>query len=265
MCALGLFALRPRIRAAFTRPRGALALGIACALAHAGMIAALWRPAGAAAAELLLPHPAAAELTVVSFNMYHDESALAELEQFLRDDPPDVLVLVENNRRTAPQQLRGFDHVLRSEPSEMGIWSRWPLAHSRAHPVHRDRDLLEVAIEREGRSLSLLAAHWRVPIRLSHFTAARATVAIAAERDDLLLIGDLNSTPWSPQLRALREEAGLRRAFHGLQTTWARDPWRLLTLPIDHALVKGRVQPLAAERLPWTASDHRPLRVRVAF
>lgn len=262
---VAVFALRPRVRAAFTRPRLALAVGLACWSAHAALIAGLWRFASAPAPDPAPPPEHEAALDVVSFNMHHDEAALAQLEERLLADPPDVLVLIETNRRTEPQRLTGYLHRLRSEPSELGIWSRLPLVAGRAHAVHRDRDVLEATFAAGDRRLTLLAAHWRVPIRLSHFTAARTTVELAARHDDLLLIGDLNSTPWSPQLRALREESGLRPTWRGLQTTWARDPWHVLTLPIDHALVKGGVRVLEAGRLPWTASDHRPLRVRVAF
>ncbi len=261
---LALLAL-PQARAAWLRPGRIAAAGALCGLAHAVLIARLWLPEAA-------PEPppggavSAQPLHAVWFNMQHNEAALAEVERSLLADPPDVLALGEMNAETAPRLLPGLQHALSSAPAEIGVWARWPARNVRAHPVAGDRDQLELTLEAGGSSLTLLVAHWRVPLRGSHYEAARSLAALAAQRPQLLVLGDLNATPWAPELRLL-EASGLREARRGrgIICTWAFDPWHLLTLPIDYALAKGTVRIAAFEALPWTASDHRPVRVRAEF
>lgn len=265
--AFALFAALRRVRSAFHRPRRAALCGALCSLAHAALVGVLWLPESAPAPSASGGASAPAALEVVWFNMQHNDAALEQLERRLLADPPDLLGLGETNPRSAPLLLAGLDHVLHSRPAHVGLWSRFPIMEGRAHAVPGDRDLLEIGIEAAGRRLTVIAAHWRIPANASHYDAARTTAALAAERSDLLLIGDLNTTPWSPQLRALERVAGLRHARRGrgLLPTWAADPWHLMTLPIDHALVKGAPRVVHFATLEWTESDHRPLRLRLEF
>ena len=69
---------------------------------------------------------------------------------------------------------------------------------------------------------------------------------LAAE-NSALLVGDLNSSPYSPHYRAL-----LRATTRNILPTWLP-----LGLNLDHALVRhGQAHSSA---LPWHTSDHRPL------
>lgn len=76
----------------------------------------------------------------------------------------------------------------------------------------------------------------------------------------VVVIGDLNVTPWSPYFRDLVKDSGLHdstRGF-GVQPTWAG-------VPIDHALCSGDVAVLGRRIGPPIGSDHRPLVVDVAL
>ncbi len=258
-----LFATARPVRAAFRRPARAAAAGaLLCAL-HLMLIASLHLPAGepVAAAE------PARRLQVVWFNMQHDDGALRELEEMLLTDPPDLLGLAETNGRSRPTLLKGFDHVQHSKPAGVGIWSRWPTEDGRAHLVPGDRDLVEVTVVVDGARFRVGAAHWRIPLHSSHAAAAEIMAGLALVRADYLLLGDLNTTPWSPQMRLLEETGGLTHARrgHGVLGSWAPGRLRWLTLPIDHVMAKGAVRVVDFELLPWTASDHRPVRAGIVL
>jgi endonuclease/exonuclease/phosphatase (EEP) superfamily protein YafD len=88
---------------------------------------------------------------------------------------------------------------------------------------------------------------------------ARATTSLP-----LVVVGDLNVSPFSPQFRHLLEEGRLRSAADGFgwQPTW---PSFLLPagIQIDHALVSPAVTVKAFSRGPFDGSDHRPIVVDV--
>lgn len=77
---------------------------------------------------------------------------------------------------------------------------------------------------------------------------------IASEHSPVLLLGDFNSSPFSPQLRRFIDAAGLRRTSANGRPTW----WPGL-LSLDHALLRGDAPARAVEAYPWRGSDHRPI------
>lgn len=89
----------------------------------------------------------------------------------------------------------------------------------------------------------------RARITYLHDTAA----CIAAE-PQALIIGDLNSSPFSPHYRDFLRTSGSTATTRHFTPTW-----RPLFLNLDHALVKNLTA--ATTPLPWQLSDHRPLRV----
>jgi len=261
--ALLVFAAARPARAAFRRPRLAAAAGGLALLLHLLLVSQLYRPAHAAE-----PLPEAApRIEVVWFNMEHNAEALRALESQLSAAGPDVLALAETNRDTAPDPRFGYRHVFHNEPHRIGIWSRWPLENQRAHAIAGDRDAVEATLVVEGCRLPLVALHWRLPTRRSQQNAANFLAGFARSQADLLVLGDFNATPWSASMRLIEREGGLwrMRLPLGPHNTWAADPWHRLGVPIDHVLIKGAVRGEEIALLPWNASDHRPLRARIAF
>ena len=75
------------------------------------------------------------------------------------------------------------------------------------------------------------------------------------------MLGDYNATPWTTAFRDLRRENGMLRLSPGPASTWFA-PWPILGLPIDHALVTGKLE--GSVRVgPGLGSDHMPLIVRL--
>ena len=76
----------------------------------------------------------------------------------------------------------------------------------------------------------------------------------------LIVVGDLNTSPWSPHFRDLLTATGLRNAAagHGWIPTWPTWFWPAL-IPIDHVLVRGPLGVEDLERGPDVGSDHYPL------
>lgn len=78
-----------------------------------------------------------------------------------------------------------------------------------------------------------------------------------ARETNVLVVGDLNSTPFSPVWRQFVEQSHLQAA-----TPYYTPTWKPYFLNIDHVLIRtSNGQQVSVTPLSWRDSDHRPLRV----
>jgi endonuclease/exonuclease/phosphatase family metal-dependent hydrolase len=80
----------------------------------------------------------------------------------------------------------------------------------------------------------------------------------------VVLLGDLNLTPYSPPFDRLLGDSGLRDVMQGQgwQPTWRAGFWPL-ALRIDHVLVSSDLCVEDATVGPTVGSDHRPVLARL--
>ena len=99
--------------------------------------------------------------------------------------------------------------------------------------------------------------------RNSHLAALPEVVSAAS--DPVMLLGDLNVSPWSFHFRRLIRVSGLRNASRGrgIHATW---PAHLLPLliPIDHCLYSRGIEILEKTVGSYVGSDHYPVLVEFA-
>ncbi len=212
----------------------------------------LWPP--------VLEPPERAATRVIWYNVNLDNSDAAGESARLIAENADLIALAEIQLR-APgwQPLRqhyphGCVHEENS-PFALAVFARAPLAACEVRFIE-DYPYIRATLA-DGRTL--YAAHPPPPINAD---LARARIAylrhladrLAAE-NSTLLVGDLNSSPYSPHYRALLHDADLRATTRNILPTWLP-----LGLNLDHALVRhGRAH---SKALPWHTSDHRPLHIQ---
>ena len=209
----------------------------------------LWPP--------VLEPPDSAATRLIWYNVNLDNrDARGESARLLAADA-DILALAEIQLHDPGwQPLRqhyphGCVHEENS-PFALADFARAPLAACEVRFIE-DYPYIRATLA-DGRTL--YAAHPPPPINAD---LARARIAylrhladrLATEKSALLL-GDLNSSPYSQHYRELLRRAGLHTTTrNGLPT------WLPLGLNLDHALVRhGQAHSSA---LPWHTSDHRPL------
>ena len=94
-----------------------------------------------------------------------------------------------------------------------------------------------------------------------------AIPAVLEELDaPVLLLGDLNASPWSYPFRHLLRDSGLRDGSlgKGFQPTWPA--WMfLLWIPIDHCLYSTGIQVIDKRIGGHVGSDHYPVVVEFVF
>jgi endonuclease/exonuclease/phosphatase (EEP) superfamily protein YafD len=216
------------------------------------------------------------ELLLLNVKVDEAEPAAVIREISVRD--PDVVVLVA----TTPEWIEALQaaelplyivsgaHLTRG--LEVAVLTREPPARVRVHKQADDMRsaLVEVGLELDGEPLQLLATHPVSPMtpeRARQRDRQLAWVGSWAQQQgpSVLVVGDLNVTPWSAAYGELITGGGLNdpQRVHGLQPSW---PASLgpLGLPIDHVLHGSDLTTLSRELGPSFGSDHRSVVVRIA-
>ncbi len=185
----------------------------------------------------------------------------------------DVLVLLEvDGHWSGVLESEAFrsgypERVIIPRAGQFGIalLSRHPIIH---HVVH-DYALpsvpyVEAWLDVDGCPLHVLAVHAFPPVTPAALGARDGELDAVAARvvpDALTIVaGDLNATLYSPALRRLRRETGLRdsRRGFGRQPTWM--PWLgPLGLDLCQAMVSETIGVVSRFRGPRFGSDHRPV------
>ncbi len=122
-----------------------------------------------------------------------------------------------------------------------------------------------------GKIVTVIGTHPLPPVNLNNAQSrnrqVEALARLAKETPHpILVLGDLNMTPWSPHFGDLLRRSGLRdgRKGFGIQATWPADTV-LLRIPIDHCLVSPDIVVLDYRVGPEIGSDHRPVVIDFAL
>jgi endonuclease/exonuclease/phosphatase (EEP) superfamily protein YafD len=229
--------------------------------------------------------PRSASLRACAINVLYSNTHYERVASFLRTVRPDVVVLVEITPtwRSAlaglgsafPYQYYAAGLLQRTNGTiQRGVLllSRWPIERAVTWQLgSRTEPAVIATLVIRGRALQLIGVHAAWPlggsIQSERNRQLRELAALARSTPGpLLVMGDLNVSPFSPQFEALLASSGLRSAAEGegWQPTWPTF-LPLAGIQIDHALVSAALPVLGFGRGPGVGSDHRPILVDLAF
>ena len=205
---------------------------------------------------------AAPPLKVLWYNVNLDNPAAAQESAAILAAAPDVVAMAEIDLDDAGwQTLRqayphGCEHRDNS-PFALALWSRRPLQSCRIVMAETDAGEPFPFIEAELDGRSLFALHPPPPINAELAAARQAYLQQAAGKiaaaKTVLVMGDLNSSPFSPMFRQFTHSADIRPRTPNYLPTWLP-----FGLNIDHVLTRGK-SGTRIRALPWAHSDHRAL------
>ncbi len=209
-------------------------------------------------------------VTVV--NVLRSNREREKLNQFIESTLPDVFSVLEMDAawlKSIENLKTAYPHSV-TEPREsnfgIGLFSRTPILSHRVVSLGRSEAPTIVAeIELQDQRITVVSTHPPPPV--SRFVAEsrnqqlrKLSRLVAELRQPVVVVGDLNISPWSPHFQDLLESAQLndaRRGF-GLNPTWPGNAWPM-RIPIDHILVTDHVRVHAFQVGPAIGSDHRPV------
>ena len=215
----------------------------------------------------------ALELNVHFLNQNYDATL-----DLIRRDKPDIVVLCEitpgwKEALKALDKEYPYSEIIPSRsPAGLALLSRYQITDIAVKTLSRvGLPTIVAGLETPDGRLTVIATHPASPSTATDFKYRNEQLAevgrIAGERaGPVMVLGDLNTTGWSPFFQDMLEVSGLvdsRRGF-GVAATW---PSLLLPLriPIDHCLVSPEVSVGEYRVGPSVGSDHRPIVVDFAF
>lgn len=251
-----------------------LSVSLCCAILNCFYIAPLY--------STHLPHrigPSAVPLRVMLANVLGDNTKYEALSTVVEAESPDVVVLQEFTEewQTHTQALSSvyLHHITapRAGGSGMALFSRYPLEDVEVLTLDASSHLaIFVKVNVGGRKLTILSLHPPTPVRPDKFASrneqfVRGASIMNSTSGAKMLIGDLNTTMWSPYFMDLLREAKLRdaRIGFGLQPSWPTTLPKIFQLPIDHCLVGDEVVVKDLKTGGYTGSDHSPLLLDLMF
>jgi endonuclease/exonuclease/phosphatase (EEP) superfamily protein YafD len=195
----------------------------------------------------------------------------------LSEMDPQIVVLEEINSRwliDLEEALRAFPHSCvrpREDNFGIGLFSKFPLGNARIVAIGEAKVPSILADVRIGTTtLRVMATHPLPPTgaRYSRWRNSQLDKIpdyLPNDGSSILLLGDLNVSPWSHHFKQLLARTGLRDSSkgRGVQPTWpVGSP--LLSIPIDHCLHSREVVILRKQIGPNVGSDHYPVIVDIA-
>lgn len=218
---------------------------------------------------------------VMSLNLLIANRRVDLVEAAIATENPDVILLQEVTpawQAALRRALKDYPYEIRKirdDPFSIMLKSRFPLRNARIlrpAPDSTPSVLAEICPVAAARCLTLVGAHPVPPIpgagadRRNRQLAALGRLIAHLERGPLVVVGDLNMTPWSPYFSAFLAQTGLRDSALGLgiKPTWFSD-FMLFGLPLDHILVSPGVRVVRRSVGRDMGSDHYPLTADLAY
>jgi endonuclease/exonuclease/phosphatase (EEP) superfamily protein YafD len=199
------------------------------------------------------------------------------VREFIHKLKPDILVLQEVDGRWLDQLADLavlYPHSVaeaRSDNFGIALFSTIPLIRSEVICL-ADSDVPSIwaAFEFANRPVSLLAIHALPPVNAEYSRLNKGQLAAIPEiiegAGPVIVVGDLNSTPWNFSFKELLQEANLLNTADGfgIQATWPANLWPL-RIPIDHCLVSPEFDVISRQIGKPIGSDHLPIFIELSL
>jgi hypothetical protein len=208
-------------------------------------------------------------LTVAHLNMQEVDGRVDGLAAFLAEGDIDVFVVLEaplSWAARAREELVDHQVIDGGDGTDSYVVTRLDVGEVR-RPLVRPIPLssLELVAQTEAGPVPVLAMHTSRPVR-AHGARKRdqqlAGAATWARGVDgpVLVVGDLNATPWTGAFVDLLDDGDLRDSTRGFgyQPSFPAG-WSLAGIPIDQSLYRDGLVPVRRELGPSFGSAHRSL------
>lgn len=213
-------------------------------------------------------------LRVMLLNVNTNTGDPVLVKKAIQEADPDILVLEEISARW----LEDLSWIKTSHPYSIaqprednfgiGLFSKQPLIEGKIEYIGMNIPSIRASIHTSGNSLRIVATHPTPPTSRDYSRWRDKQLdqlpRILGSPWPLLLVGDLNVTPWSSHFRRLTQRTGLLDSSkgRGFHPTWPNNNW-FLRIPIDHVLHTPDISVVERRVGGDVASDHFPVIVDI--
>lgn len=210
-------------------------------------------------------------LRILHSNVLTNNRRYSDVISLVKAEQPDIAVFVEVSRVWAKELAvlsEMFPYSSKLQESERfgsAIYSKLPLENASIKAFSKQRKSLFANVKFQGKIISLILVHPTVPVKQQSFIDRNQQLAGIGEyaaqvKNPLIVLGDFNTTMWSPFYKNMVKAGNLRnaRSGFGILPTWPTF-MPLAYIPIDHFLVSKEIGVLKIRTGRNVGSDHLPL------
>lgn len=220
----------------------------------------------------------ASRLRLLSINVHTANTRADLVIAEIRRTRPDVVLLMEVDepwlKALAPLRTEFPTAIAQPRADNFGIALLARVAVEESDIIElggAEVPSIAVTVRRGEGRLRLLGTHPVPPGNPTSSSARNDQLQAIAEwsrrqSGPLIVLGDLNVTPWSPHFATLLREGGLKlsRPSWGVAASWPTQFPAGLRIPLDHCLISTDLVVTRYETGEPVGSDHLPLLVEVA-
>lgn len=220
------------------------------------------------------------KIRILQWNTWASNSHPEQIANVINDTQPDFIALEEISSQNYrfllnDKVMKRYPYHVWHQAGRLVFLSRRPF---NTQPILDSNPLsIDVSTKIGSQVLSFVMVHTIRPISgnyqlfLAHM--ARLNHRLESVQRPLVVMGDLNTGPWSSAFKKLLSQTGLKNTQVGngiLPTYFCVIPksqifWPFPILPIDHVLASPELQVLKRWNGPFGGSDHFPVLVELGL
>lgn len=220
------------------------------------------------------PSPTATPaLRVLVVNVQEQTPAFSHLQALIARQQPDLILATETPAAwveyatNAIQDTYPYGYAIpRYSGHGITLFSRLPLQDAYTWDILPvERPVLVAHLAYQGTPLTIIGLHPHPPLDQQQWQWRNDLLAVVAgfaaqQSGAVLVLGDLNATPWSPLYQDFLAQAQLQdgRLGFGIYPTWPVAT-SLIRMPLDHILPSSHLTVTNLYRETAVGSDHFPL------
>lgn len=215
-------------------------------------------------------------LRLVATNVHTANERSDLVLEFLRRTDADVILLMEVNERwmNALKSLRTNYPQVIAKPREdnfgIAVFSRLPLTNSEVVEFGKaEVPSIAATVAVGGQNVFLLGTH-PLPTGSAEYARLRneqfREIAAHVRRCAMpaIVLGNLNSTPWSPYFNELLRDSRLKNTSQGRGLFGSWPAWLpFARISLDHCLVSASIRVIKKHLGPHIGSDHLPVVIEI--
>lgn len=210
-------------------------------------------------------------VSMASVNLLSSNNEFGNVIDFIEKNDPDILILLEYNPKweselsSITNRYSFIKKEVRNDNFGIGFFSKIESKTSILRFDHNKIPSIRADLEINKKPITIVATHPFPPVGQKRFESRNFHLKTIGKRrnefsENLIIIGDLNTSSFSQHFKTLIQETRLRdsRNGFGILPTWPSN-FKLLQTTLDHFLVSENISVVSRNIGKNLGSDHLPI------